>query len=62
MLKELCRIALWSSYELVGGSMVRFSKVMGQDSVELLALDGTVIGGLWYYRGEFYGWDEIWEY
>lgn len=49
MLKELCRIALWSSYEVLGGSMVVYNVFYNQGrlcvDLDLLDLNGNVIGG-----------------
>lgn len=49
MLKELCRIALWSSYEVLGGSMVQYN-VFYHNSIlvvdlDLLDINGNIIGG-----------------
>ena len=49
MLKELCRIALWSSYEELGGSMVQYN-VFYHNSIlvvdlHLLDINGEVVGG-----------------
>ena len=60
MLKELCRIALWSSYEVLGDSMSNLDYVSvwecddGITNITLYGITGDIVGIMAVYQGYMY--------